>query len=204
MTIQEDDLNAIKTINNLYSGKETSFVIPNVADLAGNFDQNAWQADSYIPDTTSPCLIETQVGLVSNVLILSFNEPVLYTSLEGVASSFELQNRINNSTKKLTISDSVNVMIATFIIEISLSDETVSNLQSGYLTECTNQPFVAAKEPFSVIDTSGNSMAMKTVQSSGSCIQEPKTNSDVTKLQSVRCMYIHVSPYLCFLALFLA
>ena len=24
------------------------------------------------------------------------------------------------------------------------------------------------------------------------------------KLQSVRCMYIHVSPYLCFLALFLA
>ena len=117
---------------------------------------------------------------MSNVLILSFNEPVLYTSLEGVASSFELQNRMNNPTKKLTISDSLNVMIATFIIEISLSNETVSNLQSGYLTECTNQPFVAAKEPFSVKDTSGNSMAMKTVQSSGSCIQEPKTNSDVT------------------------
>ena len=54
VTIQEDDLNAIKTINDFYSGKETSFVIPNVADLAGNFDQNAWQAVSYIPDTTSP------------------------------------------------------------------------------------------------------------------------------------------------------
>ena len=133
--ISKSDLDSIKSISNLATGVDDTFIVASVlaiADMNGNrlievHEDTALQVDDYARDITDPELVNFMLNLTSNILRLSFSETVRSSSLDP--TQITIQNTINNVDLSRTLIGGIPSPADTTFIEISLTPDDLNDLK---------------------------------------------------------------------------
>ena len=143
--IGKSDLDSIKSINDLATGMDDTFIVASVlaiVDMNSNrlievHEDTALQVDMYTSDITDPELVNFMLNLTTNVLRLSFSETVRSSSLDP--TQITIQNTINNMDLSRVLTGGIASPADTTFIDISLTPDDLNNLKL-YPTFATSIP----------------------------------------------------------------
>lgn len=133
--IDKSDLDSIKSINDLATGIDDTFIVASVlaiVDMNGNrlievHEDTALQVDAYTSDITDPELVNFMLNLTTDVLRLSFSETVRSSSLDP--TQITIQNTINNMDLSRVLTGGIASPVDTTFIDISLTPDDLNNLK---------------------------------------------------------------------------
>ena len=133
--IDKSDLDSIKSINDLATGMDDTFMVASVlaiVDMNGNrlvevHEDTALQVDMYTSDITNPELVNFMLNLTTDVLRLSFSETVRSSSLDP--TQITIQNTINNMDLSRVLTGGTASPADTTFIDISLTPDDLNNLK---------------------------------------------------------------------------
>ena len=160
-----EDLNSLKQINDLYTSETDSFL---------TFGDNTFQAsetdsdgtliyvvpivdgllaDSFLPDVTPPIFESFSVDMDSEIVLLTFDEPIIHSSF--LITAVTLQDSLVPPTKTYVLLESVITSHVGSIIKVLLSSNDLDQLKINGIFKSINTSFAVLSEG-AVQDTSGN------------------------------------------------
>ncbi len=160
--LSDTDQNAIKTISNLGSKLENTFLIFEsifIQDMDGNNIEeimpiNAIMTTVYIEDETSPALTDFSVNLNTSQLTLTFSETIDISSFN--VSGVTLLSSANSSASQVMLMTSTTSQedSTEVTIFLSRSDSNALKRESDIATN-TNNTFISIRD-IAVMDVNGN------------------------------------------------
>ena len=130
--IDRDILHLIKQQTNLATNSSNTYLrikqgsVKDMSLLQKEIALTHEQVDVFYPDLTSPKLLSFSLDLTNETLILEFDEPVLISSLNVEAITFQAESNLSNTENHYTLTGGYSNSTNGLQVKIILDDEDVN------------------------------------------------------------------------------